>query len=758
MPSFVHPSLLWGLALVGLPILIHLINLLRQRRVEWAAMEFLLESQKKHRTWIIFKQLLLLLMRMAALAAIVLMLSQPLLRNEWSQVFGDGETHHIILIDDSYSMSDQGSNKSAFDQAKSVFLRLASEAAQQSTPQRMTVLRFSQTTSDGTHPDLTFERLDTQSVLELEKRVEEWTVSHTSAEPDAAIESLDSLTRSTDTARRVVYVLSDFRERQWADRPQLASALKKLGKSAQIKLINCTDDLRANRTISRLAPLPATYAAGVPLQAEVEVTNYSSLPAENVEIQIEIDDIAYERDLLIPRIDPFSSASVRFAFKRDSPGAHRIVARLDDDAIEIDNRRAAVVHLAESVPALILSQSADDADIEAVLSALDPGGTVRVGIDPRVERPRFLRDKSAAELRQFKAIYLVNLPQLDEQEIEALETYAASGGGVAFFLGESILPEMFNAMMYRDGEGLFPLPVSRARPLAIDRLETAPDVQTTDHPIVAVLSSERNPYVATVGILQYIATFESWKPDKNSQVIAELRNGAPLIVLQRFGAGRVAAIMTKASSAETRDLGAWNNWQRNPSFVVMLQQMQAFLNPDTHVATSHTVDQPISIELDSLQHEPKLEVRWPSDERLSDNDASRSIEIEAEPSAENPEMLVGQIGTTDDGAGGTRTNASGFYTVNKKRVDGEAEATPIAVNVDPEEGDLRSLDAAQLATEMPDVEYTYHQSGAFVADDDALPGTNLGPWLLYALIAVLVAEQLLAYSASYHAGSQEGMR
>ncbi len=70
MPSFLHPALFWTLGLptlgvVALPVLIHLINMMRHRRLEWAAMEFLLVSQKKHRTWVILKQLLLLLLRMA---------------------------------------------------------------------------------------------------------------------------------------------------------------------------------------------------------------------------------------------------------------------------------------------------------------------------------------------------------------------------------------------------------------------------------------------------------------------------------------------------------------------------------------------------------------------------------------------------------------------------------------------------------------------------------------------------------------------
>ena len=63
--QFVHQPLTWGFLLVLLPLLIHLINMMRHRRVKWAAMEFLLQSYKKHRKWIWLKQLLLLLVRMA---------------------------------------------------------------------------------------------------------------------------------------------------------------------------------------------------------------------------------------------------------------------------------------------------------------------------------------------------------------------------------------------------------------------------------------------------------------------------------------------------------------------------------------------------------------------------------------------------------------------------------------------------------------------------------------------------------------------
>ena len=110
--TFLFPALAAaGIALVSLPIIIHLINLLRHRRIKWAAMEFLLQSQKKHKKWIILKQLLLLLMRMAAVAVIVFMLAQLSTKDDWG--FGGTKTHHVVLLDDSFSMTDRWGESTA---------------------------------------------------------------------------------------------------------------------------------------------------------------------------------------------------------------------------------------------------------------------------------------------------------------------------------------------------------------------------------------------------------------------------------------------------------------------------------------------------------------------------------------------------------------------------------------------------------------------------------------------------------------------
>ena len=45
--SFLQPVALFGIALAAVPILIHLLNLMRHRRESWAAMRFLLKAKGK---------------------------------------------------------------------------------------------------------------------------------------------------------------------------------------------------------------------------------------------------------------------------------------------------------------------------------------------------------------------------------------------------------------------------------------------------------------------------------------------------------------------------------------------------------------------------------------------------------------------------------------------------------------------------------------------------------------------------------------
>src|SRR5213596_1442393 len=103
MELFLHPwYMVAGGALVSAPIIIHLINRMRFKRVRWAAMEFLLKSQKRNRRRLIIEQLILLFLR-CALVCLAGFLLARFLGASFAD-FRPQNTVHLVLLDDRLSM------------------------------------------------------------------------------------------------------------------------------------------------------------------------------------------------------------------------------------------------------------------------------------------------------------------------------------------------------------------------------------------------------------------------------------------------------------------------------------------------------------------------------------------------------------------------------------------------------------------------------------------------------------------------------
>src|SRR5437762_1004078 len=106
MDFLAHPwYMAAGGAAASLPILIHLINRMRFKRIRWAAMEFLLKAQKRNRRRLIIEQLILLALR-CFLVALVGLLVLRFVGFSFADI-GSKPALHIVLLDDTLSMQDQ---------------------------------------------------------------------------------------------------------------------------------------------------------------------------------------------------------------------------------------------------------------------------------------------------------------------------------------------------------------------------------------------------------------------------------------------------------------------------------------------------------------------------------------------------------------------------------------------------------------------------------------------------------------------------
>jgi len=119
-----------GAALVGLPILLHLIMRQEPKRLTFPAFRFLKQKRQINQRKIRLRHLLLLLLRMALIALICMSLWQPTVLSEGFSLGGGRPVATVIVIDTSPSMGYVLSERSGLTEARQKGLKLLGEPAE----------------------------------------------------------------------------------------------------------------------------------------------------------------------------------------------------------------------------------------------------------------------------------------------------------------------------------------------------------------------------------------------------------------------------------------------------------------------------------------------------------------------------------------------------------------------------------------------------------------------------------------------------
>ena len=763
---FIHEPLTWAFFLALLPLLIHLINMMRHKRMQWAAMDFLLAAYKKHRKWIWLKQFLLMAMRMAIVAIAVAMLAQLVTLDRFAALFGDSTTHHYILLDDSYSMADSGDGQMAFERAKQVAGRIASRAVGQNNYSRAAAARGDATATQSASgeqsaseiADLFALQVDSDIDLLLEEKRRTFEVSELSVGPEAALALVQEMQAASPEENNVVYLVSDFRQADWNESAQIERQLTELKQSDknEIHLVSCVRNRQRNLAITALEPTEGTRAAGVPLFVNVTVKNYSTVPEQNVQVRLKSHFYSREQlkqrgpeavkaeteDLpvvMIEEIKPGQAATRRVQVYFAAAGEHVVEASLAADAVETDNHRWCVIDFPEGEPVLVIDGEENGRGAYYLTSAFEPGNRANTGVRVTTENAAFLRDVTEDALRQYRAIYLLDVPKLDGRAVANLEAYVRAGGGLGIFLGPHVDRNAYNEAMYREGEGLFPLPLEREEILEVVSLEPMPDIEPHDHPVFRPFLGERNPLIRHVTVERYYEPMPGWAPpiDSGITIAATLRNGIPLCVEKKFGEGVVLTFLSTAAPA-------WNNWALDPSFVVVALKMQAYLAAALQTEPPRQVGEPLAVQLAADQFRDDVEFYTP---KMVGEGRTKIERTARKPSQDSPvkNAILG-VGLAQENETGT----SGVYEAWAHASSGEPVVQRFALNINPAEGDLQVVTPNTLTSNLAAVKPVFSYWGEYEADVIDQAGFNWSYLLLALLVLFLLLEQLLAYSASYH--------
>lgn len=485
---FANPAnMIIGGALISSPIIIHLINRMRFKRLRWAAMEFLLKSQKRNRRRLIIEQLILLLLRILLVLLTGLLLARLLGANPLTGL-GGKRSVHLILLDDRLSMNDQWRTKeeksNSFQVARTLIDKeIAKNLLQNRSAQQVVLRRLSEPNAD-----LFDSRLNEETVKKLSdvlRDLEGCTKLH--LDLIKGIKSAEEMLGRHAVDQRSLYLVSDFRQKHWSE-PEASELRKHLegltASGVKVHLVDCADP---KRTEGQKSPLYHDNLAVVDLRSETRVAgqnvlvqfkfgvaNYGAAERKNVRVTIKANGVERaEASQTLPSVPIGKPTEGTFLVSFDQLGFNQVTAHLENEdyGLNADNIRFAVIEIRKQVPVLVIDGDMGNGDkpggdtfhLRSLLNAAKGFEIVRGGVN-ELEKPN---------LDHFASIYLLNVRELaNDKQLKNLQDYIREGGGVAFFVGERVTnTDYYNKKLYADGNGIFPAPLAEQPSKALNEEE-----------------------------------------------------------------------------------------------------------------------------------------------------------------------------------------------------------------------------------------------------------------------------------------------
>jgi hypothetical protein len=277
--TFLAPLLLWGLPIASLPVIVHLINLRRHRRVEWGAMMFLLQATRQRRGHTRLRHLLILTARVLAVAALIFVISRPMAGRWFGWLGGRPETV-IVVLDRSASMAQQDLQSSQSKRSLAV-QQIASAIEQTGAPRQLVLIE-----SSGRPP----QRLEgPESLIESP---ETGATDAASNLPAMLQQSLDYIV-ANKSGRTDIWVCSDLQATDWSpDSGQwaaLRSGFGELKQPVRFHLLTYPERPEQNLSVRILELQRRRGGDADQLVMDVEIRGEQFAPAARVPLAIIID-------------------------------------------------------------------------------------------------------------------------------------------------------------------------------------------------------------------------------------------------------------------------------------------------------------------------------------------------------------------------------------------------------------------------------------------------------------------------------------
>jgi hypothetical protein len=580
--SFLAPLFFAGLAALTIPVLIHLIQRERKNVVPFPSLMFVRRipyssiRRRRIHNWA------LLMLRLAALALIVIAFARPFVRGATLAAAAGGARDIVVLLDRSYSMG----HGDQWTRAK----RAASDAiAGMANGDRATLVTFATTAEVSVQP--------TDERARLQSEIEATTLSASGTRFGPALKLAGSLLAASNFPRREVIVVSDFQRAGWTPGDGL-----RLPAGTMMTPITVSATDTRNVAVTPVS-LQRESASG---QDRVTVTgsvlNRSGEAIRDLPVSLEVDGHVAETSSVT--LEPHAAGTVAFKPVILTSPNTRGVVRIGDDALAPDNAFHFVLSPPRPVPLTIVSGGSRGGQNQALYLAR----ALAIGESPKFDIATRPLDDLSDDVLGRTRILVINDASPAEPLSQRLRRFVEGGGGLLIVLGPQ------SAWPQAAAEYLPALPGGN-----IDRTRGPAGALGTLEYGHTVFEPFRAPRSGDFSAARFYG-YRAVTPAKDAEVLARFDDGAPALLGRTVGRGRVLVWTS------TLDL-FWSDLPLKPVYLPFVHQMARHLADYRQRATWSTVGQVIDLSQEGDATRPRVALS-PTGTRLTlEGEQGRVLEL-----------------------------------------------------------------------------------------------------------------------------------
>lgn len=530
--GFVAPLVLAGLVTLAIPVLIHLIQRERKRVVEFPSLMFLRKipyqsvRRRRIRDW------MLLMMRLAALALIVMAFARPFFkRDSLAAATQQGAREAVVLVDTSYSMS-------YGDRWQRARTAAAEAIAALGAGDRASLVFFS------SGAEVAVRSAGDRGRLEAGLATAEVGAGATRYAP--ALKLASSLLSESALPRREIILISDFQRRGWEQTPGRDDV--KLPERTTLTPVSVATGEASNLSVTPVSLQRSRFENHDRVTVTAGVVNHST-SATRATLALEVDGNAIQSQAT--DVAAGGSSSVTFAPFTVASRNMRGTVKLPDDALKRDNVYHFVVSPSEPVHAFVINRAGAEREALYLARAL------AISESPRVELTmRTPANFSDADARQ-AGVVILNDVQVPDELAERLARFVSAGGGLFIAAGR---------------QATWPAKLAETVPALpgdpVDRTTTTPSRLgglEYSHPVFELFRAPRSGDFSAARFYAYRGALQP-----TGQVLARFDDGTPALMERKAGAGRV---LLWSSGLDLE----WNDLAVKPVFLPFVHTVTKYL-------------------------------------------------------------------------------------------------------------------------------------------------------------------------------------